>query len=35
MTYPDSVKYLYSLGNEVKTVNLGLERITTLLAHAR
>jgi folylpolyglutamate synthase/dihydropteroate synthase len=31
MTYPDSVKYLYSLGNELKTVNLGLERITTLL----
>ncbi len=31
MTYPDSVKFLYSLGNEIKTVNLGLERITTLL----
>ena len=31
MTYPDSVNYLYSLGNEIKTVKLGLERITTLL----
>ena len=31
MNYPDSVQYLYTLGNEVKTVHLGLERITTLL----
>ena len=31
MTYPDSVQYLYTLGNEVKTVHLGLDRITTLL----
>ena len=31
MTYPDSVEYLYSLGNEVKSVKLGLERITALL----
>ena len=31
MTYPDSVKYLYTLGNEVKAVKLGLERITMLL----
>ena len=31
MTYPDSVQYLYALGNEVKTVHLCLERITTLL----
>jgi dihydrofolate synthase/folylpolyglutamate synthase len=32
MTYPDSVRFLYSLGNEVKTAKYGLERITTLLA---
>jgi dihydrofolate synthase / folylpolyglutamate synthase len=31
VTYPDSVRYLYSLGNEVKTIKLGLERIGTLL----
>jgi dihydrofolate synthase/folylpolyglutamate synthase len=31
MTYPDSVRYLYSLGNEVLTAKLGLERITALL----
>jgi dihydrofolate synthase/folylpolyglutamate synthase len=31
ITYPDSVRYLYSLGNEVKTIKLGLERITALL----
>ncbi|HLK20809.1 MAG TPA: folylpolyglutamate synthase/dihydrofolate synthase family protein [Bryobacteraceae bacterium] len=31
MTYPDSVKYLYSLGNEVQTAKLGLDRITRLL----
>ncbi|GAB4357835.1 MAG: folylpolyglutamate synthase/dihydrofolate synthase family protein [Bryobacter sp.] len=28
----EAVRYLYSLGNEVKTVKLGLERIQTLLA---
>ncbi len=32
MTYPDSVRFLYSLGNEVKTAKLGLDRIRTLLA---
>jgi dihydrofolate synthase/folylpolyglutamate synthase len=32
-TYPDSVRFLYSLGNETRTVKLGLERVTTLLAH--
>jgi len=31
MTYPDSVEFLYSLGNEIKTMKLGLERITRLL----
>jgi dihydrofolate synthase / folylpolyglutamate synthase len=31
MTYPDSVRFLYSLGNEVKTAKYGLERINTLL----
>jgi dihydrofolate synthase / folylpolyglutamate synthase len=31
MTYPDSVRFLYSLGNEVKTAKYGLERIATLL----
>ena len=31
MTYPDSVRFLYSLGNEVKTAKYGLERITTLI----
>jgi dihydrofolate synthase/folylpolyglutamate synthase len=32
MNYPDSVRFLYSLGNEVKTAKLGLERIRTLLS---
>lgn len=32
MAYPDSVRFLYSLGNELKTAKLGLERINTLLA---
>ena len=27
MNYPDSVQFLYSLGNEIKTAKLGLERI--------
>ena len=31
ISYPDSVRYLYSLGNELKTVKLGLERISALL----
>ena len=31
MNYPDSVRFLYSLGNEVKTAKYGLERIITLL----
>ena len=31
MTYQQSVKYLYSLGNEIHTAKLGLERITILL----
>jgi dihydrofolate synthase/folylpolyglutamate synthase len=31
MNYPDSVRFLYALGNEVKTAKLGLERIGTLL----
>src|SRR5579863_9801720 len=31
MTYAESVRYLYSLGNEVLTAKLGLERITALL----
>jgi dihydrofolate synthase / folylpolyglutamate synthase len=32
MNYPDSVRFLYALGNEIKTAKLGLERIGTLLA---
>jgi dihydrofolate synthase / folylpolyglutamate synthase len=33
VSYPDSVRYLYSLGNELKPgAKLGLERITALLA---
>ena len=32
MTYPDSVRYLYALGNEMKTAKLGLERISAVLA---
>ncbi len=31
MHYPEAVQFLYSLGNELKTAKLGLERITTLL----
>ena len=31
MTYPDSVRFLYALGNEIKTVKFGLERITAVL----
>ena len=29
--YPDSVRFLYALGNEYKTIKFGLERITTVL----
>lgn len=32
MNYPDSVQFLYSLGNEIKTAKLGLERIRATLA---
>jgi dihydrofolate synthase/folylpolyglutamate synthase len=32
MTYPDSVRFLYALGNEIKTAKLGLERIRAVLA---
>jgi dihydrofolate synthase/folylpolyglutamate synthase len=31
MTYPETVQFLYSLGNEVKTIKLGLERIQAVL----
>ncbi len=31
MTYPDSVRFLYSLANETRTAELGLTRITRLL----
>jgi dihydrofolate synthase/folylpolyglutamate synthase len=31
MTYPDSVKFLYALGNELKSAKLGLERIRNVL----
>ncbi len=31
MNYPDSVQFLYALGNEIKTAKLGLERIAQLL----
>ena len=31
-TYPDSVRFLYSLGNEVRTIKLGLDRSRSLLA---
>src|SRR5271165_5728194 len=31
MTYPDSVRFLYALGNEIKTAKLGLDRISTVL----
>ncbi len=32
MNYPDSVHFLYALGNEVKTAKLGLDRIRIVLA---
>lgn len=31
MNYPDSVQFLYALGNEIKTAKLGLERIRAVL----
>lgn len=31
INYPDSVRFLYALGNEIKTAKLGLERIQKLL----
>lgn len=31
MQYPDSVEFLYALGNEIKSVKFGLERIRALL----
>ena len=31
MNYPDSVHFLYSLGNEIKTAKLGLDRMELLL----
>ena len=30
MNYPDSVRFLYALGNELKTARFGLERVTRL-----
>jgi len=32
MNYPDSVRFLYALGNEMKSARLGLERIRAVLA---
>jgi dihydrofolate synthase/folylpolyglutamate synthase len=32
LNYPDSVQFLYALGNEIKTAKFGLERIRTALA---
>jgi dihydrofolate synthase/folylpolyglutamate synthase len=31
ITYPDSVRFLYALGNEIKTAKLGLHRIRAVL----
>jgi dihydrofolate synthase / folylpolyglutamate synthase len=31
VTYPDSVRFLYALGNEIKTAKLGLDRIRAVL----
>ncbi len=31
MNYPDTVQFLYALGNEIKTAKLGLERIRAVL----
>ena len=35
MNYPDSVQFLYALGNEIKTAKLGLERIARAARSAR
>jgi dihydrofolate synthase/folylpolyglutamate synthase len=35
MDYPDSVQFLYALGNEIKTAKFGLERIRTVLKALR
>ncbi len=32
IAYPESVQYLYALGNEIKSSKLGLERISALMA---
>lgn len=32
MNYPDTVQFLYALGNEVRSARLGLQRISALLA---
>src|SRR5580704_7922887 len=32
LTYPDSVRFLYALGNEIKIAKLGLDRIRAVLA---
>ncbi|HEV1284110.1 MAG TPA: folylpolyglutamate synthase/dihydrofolate synthase family protein [Bryobacteraceae bacterium] len=32
LTYPDSVRFLYALGNEIKTAKFGLDRIRSVLA---
>lgn len=32
VNYPDSVRFLYALGNEIKTAKLGLDRMTALCA---
>jgi dihydrofolate synthase/folylpolyglutamate synthase len=32
ITYPDSVQFLYALGNEIKTSKMGLERISGVLS---
>ena len=32
MNYPESVQFLYALGNEIKTAKLGLDRIRAVLA---
>ena len=32
MNYPDSVQFLYALGNEIKTAKFGLDRIRTVLS---
>ncbi len=35
MNYPESVRFLYALGNEIKTAKFGLERIRTVLKALR